>query len=321
MFTPDQYTQIAKSYDGAASDPLVPEDKRQEFARRAEWFHYLAGRGTGNVASEHPGHDSSPPATSSFAPYLTMLWVTGAALYLISTLLFTNAIGLFSDDNSRQVAEVRPATNRELTTAIVEKKANAAVLAAERPHAISPNQPSYEAPELMLPKATEHDPSALRATAEPTTAAPPIAEPEMLKVTEAATVRNGPSTTAKVIGKATPGAKLEVRGHENGWTQFVDPSSGKSGWIQSKSIAEANPPTAADPPNRTALEEVPIPQQKKSVRKVKTTPPRSKLGQRFADLPADEDFFADRGARRKGLLGKRRMLGEGLMSPGFRPPR
>jgi hypothetical protein len=321
MFTPDQYTQIAKSYDGAASDPLVPEDKRQEFAKRAEWFHYLAARGTGNVASEHPGHDSSPPATSSVAPYLTTLWIMGAALYLISTLLFTNAIGLFSDDNARQVSEVRPATNRELKTAMVDEKANPAVLAPERPHAISPNQPSYEACELRPPKATEQKPSALPVTAEPTTAAPPGPEPEMLKVTEAATIRNGPSTTAKVIGKATPGAELQVQQQQNGWTQFGDPSSGKSGWIQSKSIAEAIPPTAANPPSRTALEEVPIPQQKKSVRKAKMTPPRSKLGQRFADLPADEDFFADRGTRRKGLLGKRRMLREGLMSPGFRPPR
>jgi hypothetical protein len=111
MFTTDHYTQIAKSYDGAASDPLVPEDKRREFAKRAEWFHYLAAREKGNVSNGLPGQDSSRPPTTAFAPFLTTLWVMGAALYLISTLLFTNAIALFGGDSSNQVCRKRRNTN------------------------------------------------------------------------------------------------------------------------------------------------------------------------------------------------------------------
>jgi hypothetical protein len=318
MFKPDQYTQIAKSYDGAAADPLLPEDKRREFAKQAEWFHYLAAREKVNGANADSGQDVSRPPTSAFAPFLTSLWLTGAALYLITTLLFTNAIGLFTDDIPKQVSDVRRPIERELKTASVEEKAKAAVPAAERPHAISPNQPSYEAPELMLPKVTEQ-PSTFPGTTEEESPPPSTAEAEMLKVTEAATIRNGPSATAKVIGTATPGAELDVRGHENGWIQFVDPSSGNSGWIQSNLVAEAGS-TEANRPTQATVGETQTAQQKKPVKKAKIAQPRPKLGQRFADLPEDEDFLADRGTRRKGFVAKRRMLREGLMSRGFRPP-
>jgi hypothetical protein len=52
MFKPDQYAQIAKSYADAAADPFVSEGKRQEFAKRADWFHYLATREKGSLGSE-----------------------------------------------------------------------------------------------------------------------------------------------------------------------------------------------------------------------------------------------------------------------------
>jgi hypothetical protein len=321
MFTPDQYKEIAKSYDSAASDPFVPEDKRREFAKRAEWFHYLGAREKGNVSNALSGQDSSRSPNSAFAPFLTTLWVIGAALYLISTLLFINAIGLFSDDNNlRQVSEVIRPTDREPKTASVEEKAKGALPAAERPHAISPNQPSYEAPELMVPKETESQPTAGPVITEPASAAPSTAESEMLKVTEAAAIRNGPSTTAKLIGTVTPGAELEAQEHENGWIQFVDPSSGNSGWIQSDFVAKANGQKEANGATQSAVQEAPTPQQKKPVKKAKRPQSQPKLGQRFADLPEDQDFLADRGTRRKGLLARRRMLREGLMSPGFRPP-
>jgi hypothetical protein len=61
----------------------------------------------------------------------------------------------------------------------------------------------------------------------------------MLKVTRKAKIRSGPSAGSKVIGKATPGAKLQVKARENGWVHFVDPSSGKTGWIWSNLVAPA----------------------------------------------------------------------------------
>ena len=51
-----------------------------------------------------------------------------------------------------------------------------------------------------------------------------------------------------------------------------------------------------------------------------TAKPRSTPDRRYAELPNDDEFLADRGGRRMGLLARRRMLREGLMSPGFLPP-
>ena len=85
MFTPDQYAQIAKSYANAAEDPFVSEGKRQEFAQRAEWFHYLATRENGGLRPGPSPEVSAPPPRRSFTPFLTTLWLTGAGLYLIGT--------------------------------------------------------------------------------------------------------------------------------------------------------------------------------------------------------------------------------------------
>ena len=52
-------------------------------------------------------------------------------------------------------------------------------------------------------------------------------EPEVLEVREAASIRNGPSPTAVVIGTASPGAQLQIKARKNGWIQFVDPYFGK----------------------------------------------------------------------------------------------
>jgi hypothetical protein len=40
--TADRYAKIAQSYYRAAADPLVPYDKRKDYARVAEWFHNLS---------------------------------------------------------------------------------------------------------------------------------------------------------------------------------------------------------------------------------------------------------------------------------------
>jgi hypothetical protein len=40
--TADQHTQIAKTYEKAAADHMVPPQQREAFARKANWFHMLA---------------------------------------------------------------------------------------------------------------------------------------------------------------------------------------------------------------------------------------------------------------------------------------
>ena len=59
-------------------------------------------------------------------------------------------------------------------------------------------------------------------------------------MTSAATIRNGPTSAAKKIGTASAGAELHVKTREKDWVQFVDPSSGNTGWIRSSLLAAAS---------------------------------------------------------------------------------
>ena len=130
----------------------------------------------------------------------------------------------------------------------------------------------------------------------------------MLIVTSAATIRNGPSSAAKKIGTASAGAELHVKAREKDWVQFVDPSSGNTGWIQSSLLAAAS---------AKGVDGLAVPKAAKKVAK-KTPSLPSRISQRpIADLPADEEFFS---TRKRGLLSRRRILREGLLSPDFLPP-
>jgi hypothetical protein len=324
-FTSDQYAQIAQRYDNAAADRLVPNDKREEFGKKAEWFRYLAARETERLPNDFLQESSKPPS-GSHKGLLTTLWLAGAGIYLIGTLLFTNAIGLFNDrDRSSRVTEaIRPAKPpvQSSGTADASKAGLSdlnAITASERRHAVSPEQPTYEAPELIKP-------SDVAPPAE-TVAAPPAILPVMLKVAKTATIRNGPSSASKVIGTVRPGAEFQVKGRENGWIQFVDPSSGNSGWIQANLI-EGNGTTSASteiapqanaPKKKLVKERVRQKQSPADVLAAEKAVP--KAGRGYAGLPDDEALFFENSKRRTGIFARRRMLREGLMSRDFAPPR
>jgi hypothetical protein len=325
----------------------VPTDKRQEFARRAEWFRYLAERDKGSLAfgvSQDPSLDRSKARSRSL---LTTLWLVGGALYLISTLLFTNAIGLFGDhDVSTSVGEVNLPISRPPLAVSVENSKKAQDLdhqvspAAERPHAVSPDQPSYEAPGLMVPATgIPEEEIAGPASSEPIEQASispaNTSEPEIFKVTRVATIRSGPSATAKVIGTASLGAELQVKERANGWIRFVDPSSGNSGWIQSDVVAGISHQAKQVAPSDSEQAPGLNPQKPKLVQKAGKQKPKgpSKAARShpskqpspdprgaYADLPDDGDFI-DAGPGWMGPFARRRMLREGLMSPDFIPPR
>jgi hypothetical protein len=129
-----------------------------------------------------------------------------------------------------------------------------------------------------------------------------------------------------VIGTATPGAELQVKKNENGWIQFVDPSSGNSGWVKSNVVADAKGSTDAASVASEEAQSANLKKDKPAKKAAKQKPPsadtahpRSKPDGRYAELPNDDEFLADRGSRRMGFA-RRRMLREGLMSPGFLPP-
>jgi hypothetical protein len=170
-------------------------------------------------------------------------------------------------------------------------------------------------------------------------ASPPPAspEPEVLAVHQAATIRNGPSLTAAAIGTASPGAQVQIKARENGWIQFVDPTSGNTGWMESYLVTTPGSPQGGSNVAVTPAESSPgLPLQKpKPVKKrVKKKPsePSEVAKQRpsepsppardraYAELHEDDGFVVDRSFRRNGFLAKRRMLRQGLMSPDFIPP-
>jgi Bacterial SH3 domain len=355
-FTADQYSQIATGYHKAAADPFIPPEKREEFARKAAWFRFLAERdngtlhpgGTVSKGSEGSGTDptfepSSPAPKRSLKPLLTMLWVTGAATYLIGTVLFTSLNNPFRSEDKQNPEVTRPIAS---PGAFARREEIAGVQPTVPPtpdkrHAISPDQPSYEAPGLIVPPSAtdeEHKPSPASPARTEQASAPAASssEPEVLKVHGAATIRNGPSATAKVIGTASPGAELQVKARENGWVQFVDPSSGNTGWIESDLVAPASArgetsvavTRSEEAPSLTAQKPKPFkqrvkkkPREPSEVAKQRPSRPSPPARDRaYADLPEDDDFLADTLPHRKGFFARRRMLREGLMSPDFIPP-
>ena len=137
---------------------------------------------------------------------------------------------------------------------------------------------------------------------------------KVFRVTADATIRNGPSASAKKIGTATAGAELKVRAREKDWVQFVDPSSGNTGWIHVSLVDSTSPSEGTWPMPQLAS---PVKPSQLAERKTVT----AKGVQRpttYAGLPPDEEFLSPKS--RAGLLSRRRMLREGLMSPGFLPP-
>lgn len=304
-FTADQYAQMAQSYDKAAADHRVTPEKKSEFVKKAEWFHLLAQReretrrtetdpARGDVGAANRDSDVEPDSSPhrSMAPFLTMLWLTGAVLYLLGTVLFMNAVNLFGDedDPAAVIAASRPVEPLPKVADAADVKANErddrqVQPAADRRHAISPDQPAYEAPTLTAPPASvrEHElqtPSELIQDVAGGQSGDVLTANQMQR-----SLRRGPSTDSKKIGTATPGAELQVEAD----IQTVEPPK------QEIAKKRAKPKRGAPPSEVTE-------QQRK-----------------FVDLPDDEEFLPAR--RHPGLLAKRRMLREGLMSPGFLPPR
>ena len=192
--------------------------------------------------------------------------------------------------------------------------------AGYRPHAISPDQPPYESPGLIVPSSlSPKEEAANLPSSQPVQKGGDAASAEVLTVTVRANIRNGPSTSSKKIGTARAGAELRVRARKGEWVQFVDPSAGNTGWIQSSLLAEASVGEAVAPDQRAKAP--PVKAAKSTLANQKPSAPAqlSPRPRAYADLPTDEEFLPPR-KRGAGLLNRRRMLREGLMSPDFLPP-
>jgi hypothetical protein len=66
------------------------------------------------------------------------------------------------------------------------------------------------------------------------------AEPEardLLRISSATNIRSGPSPSAEIIGIAPAGVSVRPAARFSEWVLIVDPWSGETGWIHSKSLA------------------------------------------------------------------------------------
>jgi hypothetical protein len=114
-----------------------------------------------------------------------------------------------------------------------------------KPQATAPSadSPSPQLPSVHAP-VKEASPSV---TSQPLAPAHPIDEPaptmpkeELVTITSAAAIRNGPSSSADIIGRAHPGAKARVAATDSGWAQILDPASGNKGWVESRFLAPSS---------------------------------------------------------------------------------
>src|SRR5262245_63516352 len=53
-------------------------------------------------------------------------------------------------------------------------------------------------------------------------------------ITSAASLHDGPSASAHLIGRAYAGARARVASRDAGWAQIVDPASGHNGWVDAR---------------------------------------------------------------------------------------
>lgn len=77
-----------------------------------------------------------------------------------------------------------------------------------------------------------------------------VEQPAFMMVTSPASIREGPSTSAAIVGVAQPGAEAQIVSRSTDWVEIIDPGSKKTGWIHESFLAPQ-----AEPASR------PIPQE------------------------------------------------------------
>ena len=58
-----------------------------------------------------------------------------------------------------------------------------------------------------------------------------------MRVTSPASIREGPSTSAAIVGIAQPGAEAQIVARSSDWVEIIDPGSKKTGWIHQSFLA------------------------------------------------------------------------------------
>jgi uncharacterized protein YraI len=110
---------------------------------------------------------------------------------------------------------------------------------ANSKHAITVEQAALPAKTSPTGSETSTPPSG---RANPSPATEP--HPSFVKVMSPASIREGPSTSAAIIGVAQPGAEAQVVSQSSDWVEIIDPGSKKTGWIHQSFLAPQAVPSA-----------------------------------------------------------------------------
>jgi hypothetical protein len=186
---------------------------------------------------------------------LMSLWIVGALMCVVSILLFTRSVDVFDrDDQPKPTTESVPPVHGAVRLAPVEiapqqpdqtDLLNLDPPAQNSPHAIAPDAepPAAEA----APETESKSPATAEAIEAPLPAgvqSPAAPKDEFVTITSAVSVRNRPSASADIIGRAYAGARARLASRDSGWSQIVDPASGNTGWVDS-SVLVPSPTTDA----------------------------------------------------------------------------
>ena len=155
--------------------------------------------------------------------------LAGAAIFAISTLILVNTLSprMFAPKVDNQLASDTAPPRQALS-----------------------RQPGSDPPDLLVapaPSQSVHaiDPGASATQSFESPATPEVTEApshpglgdQLFKIISVVSIRNGPSPSADIIGMAYAGTVARVASRDSGWTQIVDPSSGKAGWIDSSVLS------------------------------------------------------------------------------------
>jgi hypothetical protein len=153
---------------------------------------------------------------------------------VVSILLFTRSVDVFDrDDQPKPTTESVPPVHGAVRLAPVEiapqqpdqtDLLNLDPPAQNSPHAIAPDAepPAAEA----APETESKSPATAEAIEAPLPAgvqSPAAPKDEFVTITSAVSVRNRPSASADIIGRAYAGARARLASRDSGWSQIVDP--------------------------------------------------------------------------------------------------
>jgi hypothetical protein len=185
-----------------------------------------------------------------------LLWSAGVALFAISTLILGNTISLRVEGESassggpnhsetaaqQQHMSLPAAPSRAQSVHAIDSEASAARSSESQDQSQKSAPVSTVTGGQQATAAESSPPAQLKdqssATAEVTEApSHPELGDQLFKITSAVSIRSGPAASADIIGMAYAGTVARVASRGSGWTQIVDPSSGRTGWIDSTALS------------------------------------------------------------------------------------